>query len=998
MDFQFLRSAGLRYIEELGSKIWTDYNAHDPGITTLEVLCYALTELGYRTSFDMKDLLAAEDGRIERSQAFFRAKDILTSAPLTVEDYRKLLIDIEGVRNAWLYPFRDENRHLSGKPSQEVPLYAHCKEDKLTYEETEHPIELSGLYRVVLDLEETDEFGNLNDGKLLYQFPDEELQGIQFELLFPVWDEVDYLFFQQAPVESLSDPEVSLLKDRWQVSVDVSDGGSTQRLTFQVAVPGKKMPDDLANKVTDQLGNPAQLGALYGLYQQKLQRIHRILLSAKTVLHGNRNLCEDFLPLETVCIREVAICADIEVAPGADVEEVYARVLFELENYLDPRVRFYTLKELVDQGIPTHDIFQGPVLSHGFIKTDELKQTRPRVRILVSDIINFIMDIEGVRSVKNVLLTQYGRDGKPVKSGARWCLSLDAGCKPALSVLRSKVLFFKGKLPFKPRMDETLDTLRYLRGLASQDKLSGSADDFPLPEGTFRPLDEYVSIEQEFPMTYGIGRAGLPESASPERKAQAKQLKNYLRFFDQLLANFLAQLAHAKSLFSLDPDLGQTYFGQYLDPTHGAEELYRDATLLRQVFQPPTPGDPDEVKQVRSLLLESPSMFAERRNRFLDHLLARFSESFNEYVLMQYAYRNATDYEKLDTTTLIKDKLAFLADYPVISSRRGQAFNYLEPAWDTENVSGFEKRIARMAGIRDFGRRFLFCLNRLEIQKTTGTPKRYFFQVVDEEGTVRLKSSQEYDSPAAIARIVAQLQELLTRMEAYRPVGEAPGEFAFELVNADEQVLAVSGTSFADAATRDAVILDTIDKLSQECPGEGLHLVEHLLLRPRFEAPEIPGSLPEEVYRLFQVCLGEDCQFCGEEDPYSFRVSIILPYWHERFKAVEFRDYFETMARTEAPAHCMLKICWVNNTQLNTFERAYKEWMEALAQFEADIRPDPSVRDRLRAASNELIEILTGLHSEYPIAQLHDCETGTSNPVLLNNTILGTYIKSNSDE
>lgn len=181
-------------------------------------------------------------------------------------------------------------------------------------------------------------------------------------------------------------------------------------------------------------------------------------------------------------------------------------------------------------------------------------------------------------------------------------------------------------------------------------------------------------------------------------------------------------------------------------------------------------------------------------------------------------------------------------------------------------------------------------------------------------------------------------------------------------------------------------------------PREGLHLVEHLLLRPRFEAPEIPGSLPEEVYRLFQVCLGEDCQFCGEEDPYSFRVSIILPYWHERFKAVEFRDYFETMARTEAPAHCMLKICWVNNTQLNTFERAYKEWMEALAQFEADIRPDPSVRDRLRAASNELIEILTGLHSEYPIAQLHDCETGTSNPVLLNNTILGTYIKSNSDE
>src|SRR3546814_4602884 len=122
----------------------------------MEQLCYALTELGYRSDFDILDLMADKDGNIAGLQTFFSAKNILSSAPLTVEDYRKLLVDIDGVRNAWLYPFRDGDFQLVGKPSQEVPLYAHCKKDILTYQETEHFIELKGLYRVVLYLEEND--------------------------------------------------------------------------------------------------------------------------------------------------------------------------------------------------------------------------------------------------------------------------------------------------------------------------------------------------------------------------------------------------------------------------------------------------------------------------------------------------------------------------------------------------------------------------------------------------------------------------------------------------------------------------------------------------------------------------------------------------------------------------------------------------------------------------------------------------------------------------
>src|SRR5690242_20401895 len=86
-DYELLRQKGLEYIQQLGSKLWTDYNIHDPGITLLEVLCYALTDLGYRTSLDVKDLLALSspeaadaDGQFPTDvrQGFFTARNILT--------------------------------------------------------------------------------------------------------------------------------------------------------------------------------------------------------------------------------------------------------------------------------------------------------------------------------------------------------------------------------------------------------------------------------------------------------------------------------------------------------------------------------------------------------------------------------------------------------------------------------------------------------------------------------------------------------------------------------------------------------------------------------------------------------------------------------------------------------------------------------------------------------------------------------------------------------
>jgi hypothetical protein len=170
-DYQRLRKLGLSHIEKMSSDIWTDYNVHDPGITTLEMLCYALTDLGYRTSFDVKDLIASEDGKSE----LFTARTILTNNATTINDLRKLIIDIQGVKNAWI--------QLSEK--QEKDIWIDCDKSILTFNKKTDfkSVELKGLYHVTLELDDDELLGDLNRYSI-----DADHQGIEVTVNYPGWD------------------------------------------------------------------------------------------------------------------------------------------------------------------------------------------------------------------------------------------------------------------------------------------------------------------------------------------------------------------------------------------------------------------------------------------------------------------------------------------------------------------------------------------------------------------------------------------------------------------------------------------------------------------------------------------------------------------------------------------------------------------------------------------------------------------------------------------
>jgi len=1006
-DYAFLRSEGLRYIEELGSNLWTDYNEHDPGITILEALCFAITELGFRAGLPMKDLLTEEDGKIDSSQVLFTPRQILTQAPLTIDDYRKLLIDINGIHNAWF--LTDDFYSVKNIiiPAGETPIFADCKQDALSYQSTPHPVYLSGLYKVMIDLDDDLLAGDLNNGELQVLSP--AISGfnagmLSFTVILPALNDSDINNdLLKANKDSLTgvSPVVDADGKNWKLSTGFSfsiDGDITAHTTMleaHVSVDLKPANKNISLADMQSFFATDFTKQVIDLYIYKIQTAKKVVQSAVKKLAENRNLCEDFVSVDIIRDEEIAVCCDIDVAPDADMEEVQARVFYVIEEYLNPSLSFYLLQELVNKGYTTDEIFEGPVLEHGFIDTQELKKTQLRETIYASDIISLVMDIKGVLAVRSFRMTKYDKDGKPVaaQTGKAWCMPVSPWHKPILSETKSKILFYKNQFPYLSGLAEVRDTLRWLHAVNARNKLTGHADDLTLPSGKYVKLEEYTSIDYLFPQTYCIGAAGLRADATEERKAQAKQMKAYLLFYDQLLADFFSQLKNSRQLFSTNNSI-QTYYGQYVNDIKDVEAIYKTDvggnSLLKALLNnhDSTAVTANEWQQ----LYETDKTFIDRRNRFLDHLMSRFGESFNDYVLLMYSL----DYElqtetKIDPAHMISNKIEFLKAYPEVSYERAKAFNYYpqqeapSPAnfvvdatalWDTGNLSGLEQKAGRLAGIENIYRRFLYCFSLADIIPTTDSPAKYLFVFKDED-----------DNTITSINFYAKESDAVDAVATFLPYAKSAANYFIEVSGTGHR-LVIKDKDGSDLAASNEVSSDVramevqhkfITGFNKECDAEGLHLIEHILLRPR-----------NNLFVVAPVCLDADCDFCGEQDPYSFRISVVLPYWPDHFQNLAFRNYFENMIRREAPAHTIVKVCWLSNTAIRDFEVIYKSWLSALANY----AEDKATIDMLRLINDSLINILFHLHSEYPVATLHDCdESKDANPVMLGRTILGSFKK-----
>ncbi len=1001
MDYGLLRRLAMAYIEAMGSALWTDYNIHDPGITIMEALCYAITDLGYRANMPIADLLAVAPSQAPHPerQGFYTARNILTAAPLTIQDYRKLLIDIDGIRNGWLQP----RQCACG----DLYLYANCKTSALQYEATEHRVVIGGMYDVLVEFEDTDSSGDLNSGRLRCNFAFPAGTGLTqpyahatLELRLPPWHQLEanpskYEAFRK-PGSKLRSVKVKFIsgnKGDDQNILQQDLGAALRRVLFATLevsyYPDPKQPafvqqlllpdvpllvwfhsdaDRKALQLPD-LALALEDGSSAGILARYLARIHeadRVMALTRQALHANRNLCEDYCGITSVKVQDVAVCADIELEPGADIEAVLAEAYFLISSYMSPGIRFWSLAQLLETGKPTEDIFNGPALRNGFIDDEQLAATGLKDSLRSSDVLNLLMDIPGVISVRNFVFSPFDAEGRRLPPES-WTYDVPAGHQPRLYMEASKFLVYKNGLSFLPDQLELTDTLRVIQGQHAQPRFPLGSNDLPVTPGTFQALDAYQSIQYELPLTYGVGPYGLPAEASGTRRAEARQLKAFLLFFDQILVAYLAQLRNIGELFAIDDSVRRSYFMKLLRETdiRGLDAIYTAPQL-------------DETQLGE--LAESRPAFLDRRNRFLDMMLARFAEQFTDYTLMLYAY---TGNKARADEVLIEDKVAFLRDLPVMSRERGISFNYRRPggACRPDNRSGLELRIARLLGMKGLGDFW----ELYEEHDTDGISYERRWRLRDDKGKILLSSSTRYYDPdfdVATGKAKEEIAEVLRYIavpERYEI--RKSRKWVLNLTDPTGEVIATRKQHFSKKTDAEAARDYLIGFAKSLLLREKIFVVEHLLLRPvnRPGAPGIPLGDP-----LLQICIGPDCgSLCMKEDPYSFRMTIVMS-GDKGFANEEmpFRDFAERTIRKEIPAHLGLKICWVSPEQLVEFET---RWCAYLKELSA---PSPDLYQR-HLRLRELLQVFNNLKSVYPPASLHDCADGNDeNRVYLNKTIV----------
>lgn len=91
--FEALWQQAHEKVTALSGEVWTDTSDHDPGVTLLQSATWNCSDLSYRASLPLNDLLTHQD----RNTLFpeeFGPEQVLTCNMVTAEDYRRALLDL----------------------------------------------------------------------------------------------------------------------------------------------------------------------------------------------------------------------------------------------------------------------------------------------------------------------------------------------------------------------------------------------------------------------------------------------------------------------------------------------------------------------------------------------------------------------------------------------------------------------------------------------------------------------------------------------------------------------------------------------------------------------------------------------------------------------------------------------------------------------------------------------------------------------------------------
>jgi hypothetical protein len=289
----------------------------------------------------------------------------------------------------------------------------------------------------------------------------------------------------------------------------------------------------------------------------------------------------------------------------------------------------------------------------------------------------------------------------------------------------------------------------------------------------------------------------------------------------------------------------------------------------------------------------------------------------------------------------------------VIGFRRAQAFDYTQPAWNTGNVSGLQKKVGVLLGLKSVqsgpltqafennGLRelvsddqFRIDLDSLGLGVVVDSEAARSFQEIPADMFAGKSDETLFDEFAFLKNGSVGEAALGNGINAGKfRVSNTPDGGRYRLIFSPEG--GGEWRHIASYPTQDEAIGSANDlrrffiRLNME--SEGLHIVEHTLLRPTGEnAPQSDAT----------------------NDFYSFRLSVMFSGWSARFHDESFRRLAEETVQLNCPAHLYPEFHWLDFSTMSEFENIFSDWLTARAEKESD-------SEKCDSASTKLIEFLT---------------------------------------
>lgn len=665
--------------------------------------------------------------------------------------------------------------------------------------------------------------------------------------------------------------------------------------------------------------------------EQPEDAAHDIEKSVRREYCAQRGLGEDLDDrIVPVAKWPCALDAEIEISGSCEPVSVLAEIYHVCSRFIIDAAVLRSADALLLDGTSPEQVFSGPS-TRGRVERRDADDGKLAERLPVSALAQAVRGVDGVRGLNHFALE--------LKAGDR-PRSVSAGSVPWRTKTRMLVLDVPGagarlggvkltRRGSRVEVDETrlvrefadLSAAARRRGQKRDDALLAAA----LPHGRPLPQLRHASVQQHFPAAYGLGPHGLSADADASHRTRIRQLSSYLALFDQVMANGQAQIEHIRELFSPDAAEGPSYWWHLLDDdcVPGIESLY-----LRE---------PDKI---REQAFEAFDDAAARRHRALDLLLALYGQTYAQNTMRQFlGYLDGRTLEGM----LLRNKAAFLRESALGGGDRAAAFDYTQ---SPPGASGLQRLVSLLLGFESVPGSSLSAAWRGR-GGTAGEAALLLTPRLDgphADNTLPLAAPVRERSPTPLqpAFRMPTLEPPILRAGVdrqrwrWRP-GE-PGCSGELLLGPDENRQWWVMANAADVAEA-SQLADRLRRwlVDLNHASEGLHVVEHVLLRPRSK-----GCGPQD--------------FGVDPDFHRLRVTVVFPAWTARTKEPAFRNFALESVKMTMPAHVAAQCLWLEFAEMETFEDDLQAWQEGLCEHAEHFSSETAAS--LDAASRKLVRLL----------------------------------------